>query len=775
MKSAAALLLALLLPFTAQAGAIGEWTAYLSYHNSTQVLPTQQYIYASFGGNLLRYDTEAGTYTLLSSEGTLHGRSIQKMDYSRELDCIVIVYSDLMIDLLRPDGTICGLSYLKSSSASTTLVNSLFVDGDYAVLGMPDGVVLLNLRKETLQGYYRLGKFISAAAIHDGVLYAMQPSRLYACPLSGNPDAPDNWKPLYWTLIDKFVSFGGDFFVISPYAPTAELGGGFWKLNKETGKFDLVKATYYSRVFVGKNHLILANQTQTAVYEQTVSDSSEHAIASPEAWATIAIDNDGKYWLAKGYEGLCSYTLDADTLCAAGDTIGGYGPRRDLCNYLRMEGGRLLVAGGVNDFYNRTMNAGTLLMYEDGVWSSIEEEGISEQTGYPFVNLTSVAQDPRDPSHLFAGSGNYGLYEFRAGRLENFYNHENSPLRIATGYTNSLYLRTDGLVYDNDNNLWIMNMYNDTIIRILTPDGEWKKIYVEGINMARVIEKSLFDRSGRLWLSSQKWHGNSLPGFLCLDWNGTIDNDADDTSTFRSSVTNQDGRSYSFSATYALAEDDNGWVWLGSPEGVFVVTEPEKWHDTDFQITQIKIPRNDGTNYADYLLDGVPVTAIAVDGANRKWIGTDGSGVYLVSADGTATLEHFTTENSPILADKILSIAPDTETGEIFIGTENGLCAYQSEATRPEETLDKAKLHVYPNPVRRADSGVNITGLTEDAEIKIATIGGQIVATGRSIGGSFQWNCLSQSGHRVASGVYYILVATSDGRQAIAGKLAVVH
>ena len=158
------------------------------------------------------------------------------------------------------------------------------------------------------------------------------------------------------------------------------------------------------------------------------------------------------------------------------------------------------------------------------------------------------------------------------------------------------------------------------------------------------------------------------------------------------------------------------------------------------------MPRNDGTNYADYLLTDIEVRAIVVDGGNRKWIGTMGSGLYLVNPEGTGVLEHYTTANSPLLSDNIYSLAFNPTSGELMIGTNKGLCSYQTGIVPPAETLNKQNIKIFPNPVRPGFSGkVTITGLTEGAEVKIVSANSQLVARGTAIGGSFHWDVRSSA------------------------------
>ena len=192
-------------------------------------------------------------------------------------------------------------------------------------------------------------------------------------------------------------------------------------------------------------------------------------------------------------------------------------------------------------------------------------------------------------------------------------------------------------------------------------------------------------------------------------------------------------------------------------------------------MTQHKVPRNDGTNLADYLLSNVETRCIAVDGGNRKWIATS-NGVFLISDDCNTQVEHFTTDNSPLPSNEIESVAVDGRTGRVYIGTAVGLCSYMSDASEPAETMTKDNVYAYPNPVRPDYNGlVTVTGLTLNADVKIVTTNGTMVAEGRSNGGTFTWDATDQKGRRVASGVYMVQTATADGKKGTVCKIAVVN
>ena len=238
---------------------------------------------------------------------------------------------------------------------------------------------------------------------------------------------------------------------------------------------------------------------------------------------------------------------------------------------------------------------------------------------------------------------------------------------------------------------------------------------------------------------------------------------------------NQDGVALGDGRVHCVAEDKQQNMWIGTGNGPIMLT-PSQIRSGSENFNQIKVPRNDGTNFADYLLSGVDITCIVVDGANRKWFGTNGNGVYLISADNLQELKHFTAENSPLLSNTIESMAINNNTGEVFFGTTEGLCSYVTDATDAPSTSSDSDVLVYPNPVLPDYTGlITIKGLAFDSHVKIVTTNGALVAEGRSNGGSFTWDGNDQNGQRVAGGMYIVLSATAEGESSVVTKIAIIR
>jgi ligand-binding sensor domain-containing protein len=331
----------------------------------------------------------------------------------------------------------------------------------------------------------------------------------------------------------------------------------------------------------------------------------------------------------------------------------------------------------------------------------------------------------------------------------------------------------DALTFDNDGMLWMScsaeSANKDNILRLNPATGEWKE-YNDAIlkynnNILYILRKSIRDNKGNIWIVNDH---HLHPCLIRI-------NPETETFTRFDNFVNQDGTKYEVHYVRCVEQDLDGNIWIGTDIGLFMYNEAQQADET-LGFTQVKVPRNDGTDLADYLLTNTDITCITIDGANRKWIGTNSSGVYLISADNYTQLHNFTTENSPLLSNTIESIAVNPNTGETFFGTDMGLCSYMSDASAAIDEMKSDDVYAFPNPVPPGYNGlITVRGLSMNADVKILTISGKLVAEGHSNGGTFTWNGCDQSGRRVASGVYMIATATKDGKKGVVAKVAVVQ
>ena len=784
MKQLLILFIALLssMALPAKATNYDSWTTYFAYHDGTDVIEADGQVYGILNGNLLAYDpktTEVRTIDRLT--GGLSSKGLKFLGYSDTQRVLVLLYADGNIDLYNVrNGRVTNIPQFKDNPDSNFALNSLKVVGDDAYIATAEGFVRISLKHAAIEGRYTIGGTYAVVA-HAGRIYAaMQRGGVLSIALDDNLLDFSRWQELTPLAITDMGVNADCLYLLCPYTTATAA-------DKTYGIYGIVGDGELSRVS-GRNpgHITTCGgravvyQTDAIVVFEPETPTQPNIVVTSHGCNVICPASDGGYWTAADGRGITHYALTAEQFVADGNPITAGGPSFETPAFLRMAGDRLLMAAGrvdPDDRDNRPYHAAWL----DGgdEWHDFEAPVVGGpwfRKNHNFENASSIVQDPRDPSHHFITSGRQGVFEYRNGKIVAQYTEGNSPIESCSASKSYDYVRTDGAICDPQGNLFVTNENRDTTLWCLKTDGKWVPFYNTAITQATYLTGSIFDRKGRLWVCQRRTDGAINGGFLCLDYNGTLDNTRDDVYTYRSSFTNQDGTAFPFQVGYCIAEDLDGRLWMGTDAGLVVCDNPDDWGNTDFLITQVKVPRNDGTNYADYLLAGAAVTAIAVDGANRKWIGTASDGIYLVASDGFTTLHHFTEANSPLVSDAITAIACHPHNGEVFIGTEKGLMSYHSDASEAEESLQRDNLRVYPNPVRPDYSGpVVLDGLVFDSDVKVVSTSGHVVAAGTSVGGTFTWDGRGPSGERVGSGVYYFMVATPDGKTTTVAKVAVVR
>lgn len=743
---------------------IGEWQVYPSYWIADQNVVAGKSVYTLCNGNLMRYDSEDTSVRTYDSLNDLNDIEIKHIAYSAQAKRLILVYDNGNIDLMDLDDNVQNIASLKNSTLADKYVNNIYVDGQTAYICTGFGYFTLDMGEGIIRDTYRLGVNVQAITLMDGNLYIATNKGIYHS-TEKNRHLLTNWELVVSRSDNSYkamVAHSGRIYVL-------------WNnilFRIENNEFQGVLS---GTTLLKSTGGLLVYATADNAYAYTQDWARTQIPISGHQWKDVSYAN-GTYWVSEGMSGLKGYRMTDGVPTEIVGSIRPNSPVRDLAFRMQYVGDRLLVAGGLNTPYS-IFNPATAMYYEEGQWTNFDEEGPAQQ--YPTLhhwNTTHLVQDPNDPTHHFASPYRTGLYEYRNGKFVGLYNSDNSPLQQIVINGNSLglnYVGCTGLQYDSDGNLWLMNQQTDTIVRILQPSGRWLALYYDEINGVETPDDYLFTTSGVKFLVSRRMDGR---GFFGFDTNGTLNTVRDDRHILRSTIINQDGTSYSPDEFYCMTEDLDGRIWCGTQLGLFVINDPTQYFDTDFAFEQIKISRNDGSGLADYLLSGVVITCIAVDGANRKWIGTNANGIYLVSADGQEMIHHFLADNSPLPSDNIQCIAIHPTTGVVMIGTDVGLCSYVGDATDGADDLVGDDVVAYPNPVGPDYQGtIAVRGLPRDSEVKICSSTGQLVWSGTSNGGTFTWNGTNKSGRRVASGVYFVIANTADGKKAVVCRIIVIH
>lgn len=474
------------------------------------------------------------------------------------------------------------------------------------------------------------------------------------------------------------------------------------------------------------------------------------------------------FYIADGSNGLVrtDYSSVASKYCPNG-------PSNNYSYHLvATRQGVFCTGGGVNSAFNNLNRNIYIHSYVDNAWTTA-----SEGQRDPI----NIICDPNKRDTVYFSTWGNGIFKFdvEKQKIIDHYTAKNSALIDI--FSGDKYTRTSAIAYDSQSNLYVAQASVIPGIVVKDESGEWYELSYPITDELHSTRKMIFTKNGNGWLLIPR---TEKKGVFVFNTNGTVDDDSDDM--FRGPFDTSDSRdkgkievvdSYGELITtdvLDIVEDQDGILWLGTDQGVLTFNGDKSVFTTPTPVfSHIKVPRNDGTNNADYLLDGVNVTSIAVDGANRKWIGTSTDGVYLLSADGLETIHAFNVDNSPLISNEINSIAIHPATGEVFFATPLGIVSYAGDATEPEEVLSEIK--VWPNPVRPSFvSDVKMSGFSCDCSVRITDAAGRIVYSTRSLGGSATWNCKNLDGNRVSTGVYVIWVIDADGNEKLASKILVV-
>ena len=755
-------------------------------NNAWHRTPSGRAIYfQTLSGNLLSYDLSEKSIHTFDCLGELNDQHISVYSYNESARRLVLVYDDGNIDILDPeDNSVINIASLMEKDVT---VNSIFCNAATTYLCTSAGIIELDAENAVIRNTYTFDSPVSAMCLCNGYFYIATDAALLRVDCDDNMNDRQARQTIIPYRAYDVASLDGMVYTLCNNSDGREV---LQNIDTSTPEPTVTATGWtFTRMRHSSDFVFFDSDSWYAYYKK--GSSRLYYTQLSHNWYDVCPVSSSCIWIVDGDNCLKKYSVDSESnqfVLADAVDIDINSPKRDAAYCMSYDAlGRLLVAGGVPPYSVYSIPETAMLQLSDGTWVNFDEE--SQKTLYPYLDhhsLVSLVEDPEDPTHFYAAVSRNGLEEYKMNsegkpEFQKLYNADNSPLRIIKENEGmedtekrANFCGCYGLTYDHNGNLWMAQEAVDTIVRILRSDGQWISLYYPDIQLADHPRTFLFPKSGPCFLINEK---DSHHGIFGIDTNGTLNYVDDDRCLLRSTITNQRNTSYSPKNFYCMTETQDGEIWCGTSSGLFVIADPSQWFDDgNFCFYQIIKNRDDGSGLADYVLDGVAVTAIAVDGANRKWIGTKGSGLYLLSDNGQDVLHHFTTDDSPILSDNIQCIAIEPSTGKVMIGTDVGICSYAEGVADAAETLDEDNVVIYPNPVTPDNSSlVYITNLTDKAEVKILSSSGQVVWGGQSAGGLVTWDCTDMRGHHVDSGVYHVLINTSDAGKTIVKRLVVVR
>ncbi len=738
---------------------MGQWRTHLPYQYASLVENTNDRVYCSTTGGLFYYNLEDHLVEKISKVDGLSDNGVSAMRWNGELETLILAYENSNLDIIR-NGVVMNIPDImnKQITGDKSIFDIYYVEKN-AYLSTGFGIVVVNLDKDEISETYVIGDNGQSLKVNqvtsDGTYLYAATDRGIRRGLLSDPFLVDYNA---WDLVTDIPGSSGAFSAIAYFE--AHL---FASSDDPADEQDQV---YYSSgagwsnypYFTGKLCYEMLNQGEflTLVDDTAVHLINDDFLVVQQLFSkrprSASLDPNGDLWLADYGLGLLTNE--------GGGTWGitPNGPYSTSVFEMKSSDGVLqAVVGGVSASWNNLWNLATLETFKDEEWSWTHS--------WEDRDLITLAIDPGDPSHVYAGSWGSGLLEYK-GKEISTYNETNSSLQtIIPGP----FVRIGGVALDPQGNLWMTNSNVPEPISVLKSDGTWKSFRVDNlISSYGALGDILVTSAGNKWVIVPR--GN---GLFAMDDNMTIDDTSDDIYE-KVSVVDKYGKVIT-NDVYSFAEDHDGNLWLGTNQGVLVMYSPYRlFVDGSIYAQEILVPRDDGSGYADPLLGTQVVTSIEVDGANRKWLGTQGGGVYLVSEDGLEELHQFNTNNSPLISDAISDICVDGLTGEVFFGTDKGIISYKGEALQGSSAY--SNVVVYPNPVRETYEGpVAIKGLLENTTVKISDMSGNLVFETESLGGQAIWDGKNFSGERVATGVYIIYLSSADGELSHVTKVLFIH
>ena len=742
----------------AQDRPIGYWRSHLPYNTAVGLATDGSTIFAAATQAFFTYSSANNSMEPYSKVEGMSDIGMQCIGYDRLTNTAVLVYSDGNIDLFK-DNTFYNIPDLKVKTISgDKTVNQVYTENGIAYLSSSIGILVIDLKSHNITETYQFINNnqlvpVSCFGKANGYYYAATTAGLYRADTS-NPEL-QNFQ--VWQIIDstrsllQIATVNNRLFASNSKSVYALINDTFQLAY--TPKFAL------EHIDAGNGSLLISEFSPTTyqgrVKMMSLADSITDSFICGDPVQAIQL-GDNSYWVADSYYGL----MKRDGNQA--DKYAPPGPTDAYCFDIYANNKNVWVAhGGYDDLFRNLGNRDCLSNLVDDKWVSYQA-----YTYQPFDTLTDFVSVVKDEvsGTVYMSSFLSGLFILKSdGSYELVKQGSNSVFDSSAAYFGDGQRMVIGTALDNERNLWVTTLYaRHQLYARAVADGTWYKFLVPGPENGG---ETIVDDNDQIW-----YVNDNGAGVTVYNYNQTLSNASDDMSYHLST-----GVGYGnlpSNNVFCIAKDLNNSIWIGTDNGIGIVSNcAAPFAQTPPCDANLPIVQYD--QFAGYLFAGNVVKTIAVDGGNRKWVGTD-NGVWLLSPDAQTIIYRFTVDNSPLPSNTVRKIAIDKVTGDVYIGTDAGLISYRSTATEGGTANQDVK--IFPNPVKSGYEGtIAINGLVANADVRITDINGQLVYKTTAFGGQAVWNGLDYTGHRPQTGVYLVFISSSDGSQTYAGKIVFVQ
>lgn len=736
--------------------AIDQWTAYVAHQNVIEITQKGDDLFCITEGGMFVRNITSGEIRTFSTIDGLSAIDASTIYHDQETGNIFIGYNDGMINYFSNPDQVKYVSDIARTELYTTKAIHRFWGKDGLLYIATDfGIVVFDIDAgETRLSVTKIGTNITGSPVYDiaianDTLYAaMGTFGLYAAPLN----APNLTLPGIWSQVGGMngLPTGRCNFVAAAsgkvYAEVVDTIFEYQVPNQWIKTPGLPKSDWR---YLNGDHGYLCGAIYDWVYVIDPNGTLSSFLTYGDNNCVFTQDGQTK-WVGEASRGLNR------NVGLGYDQVGPDGPQNNYVTQVAAGDGEFYVAprgkkGTSDRYYDRS---GIYYFdFTEGGWNNSNQTNERLDDTKVYLDFARVFRHP-GTARTFIASWGQGVVEMMHGEVVDYLMPTNSGMAPSLNIIGDSSARCSGVFMDDQQNLWVTQILGDYNLNLRTNTGQWYNYFTGTINPVGIIG----DDYGNLWINNQG------QGLLVFNHNNTPGTPGDDKTKNLTNITGQGGLPNN--SVNAMAKDQDGHIWIGTTEGVVVFYDPGSVFNANYP--DASCPIIDGF----CLLRDQKVTGIAVDGANRKWISTE-NGVYLISADGTEQLKHFTEANSPLFDDEVKDIAIDQSSGEVFIGTNKGLMSYMGEATGGKE--NSTQLLVSPNPVPSSYDGViSISGSVAESSVRITTVSGHLVKELESFGGQTIWDGTDAYGNRVRPGIYLVMLATADGESPGITKIAIL-
>lgn len=737
---------------------IGQWRDYLPYNNAIALAKMNGKIYVATENSLFYLDIEEQILNRLSTINGLSDVGVATMAKDPQKNTLVVAYNSTKIDIIEDNSIYSMLDVERENIVGGKSINNITFNNNNAYLSCSFGIIELNTEKKEIANTFYLNAngnlSVNDLCFKGDSIYAATEIGLFKASMNDNLLDYQSWQHL-------IVDFPINRLEVA-HQKIYFLGESTEDIYCYSSQNMYVAVTAENLKFLKADSDRLFLGTQSNLIEIMPDNTLNTIKESSFLYRVSDVIIDGNvYWLSDGIRSLVRINENL--------TLRNYEPSGPLTNRAfstSITQDKILVSpGGVSVQWNNNNT------YQGFHWSD----------GYNWFNLpytslggakdiTNIVEAPN--GKLYLGTWNNGLLELEYDEVlgnyvlvkEHNYETSNGNLQTISSDTSDGsygWLRIKDVVVDDNGLVWITNSLVNKGLAFMNTDGQWQSYNITSYNTQNShLGDLLIDNQGKKWFFIAKGGG-----MIVYDDNGTPENTNDDNNKHLNTSAGQGG--LPSNTVYSLAIDNDGEVWVGTDKGLAVFYDTDEVFGLNSDAQQVLV---EADGYVEPIIANESVTAIAIDGANRKWFGTKNSGVFVYSADGSQQMEHFTKENSPILSNTVNHISIDNNSGEVFISTDKGLISYKGEATAGEKK--HGNVLVYPNPVKENYNGpIAIKNVVENANIKITDIKGNLIKTTTAFGGQAIWDGKNKYGERANTGVYLVFSTDPTGLETNVAKI----